>query len=93
MVTWGHGAVNARGSGGGGAKVQIGLRPVQKCKGVERKRGRDRGSFAQRETGDRMISGGAFFRSRVSAVRYLLRVFRFGCRCRNVPCPYLVLMT
>ena len=54
---------------------------------------RGRGSFAQRETGDRRIGRGCIFRSRVSAVRYLLRVFRFGCRCRNVPCPYLVLMT
>jgi hypothetical protein len=34
-----------------------------------------------------------FFRSRVSAVRYLVRVFRFGCRCRKIPDPNLVLKT
>ncbi len=33
-----------------------------------------------------------FFRSRVSAVRYLVRVFRFGCRCGKIPDPNLVLM-
>ncbi len=34
---------------------------------------------------------GMLFRSRVSAVRHLVRVFRFGCR--KVPYPYLVLIT
>ena len=36
----------------------------------------------QRETGDRIIGGGYLFRSRVSAVRCLVRVsrFRFGAR-------------
>ncbi len=33
------------------------------------------------------------FRSRVSAVRHRVRVFRFGCRCRKIPHPDLVLMT
>ncbi len=32
-----------------------------------------------------------FFRSRVSAVSYLVRVFRFGCRYRKIPYPNLVL--
>ncbi len=36
---------------------------------------------------------GMLFRSRVSAVRHLVRVFRYGCRCRKVPYPYLVLIT
>ena len=36
---------------------------------------------AQRETGDRMIGGGMNnFRSQVSAIRLLVRVFRFRCR-------------
>jgi hypothetical protein len=34
-----------------------------------------------------------FFRSRVSVVRYRVRVFRFGCRCRKIPDPNLVLKT
>ena len=33
-----------------------------------------------RETGDRRIGWGHIFRSRVSAIGYLVRVFRFGCR-------------
>ena len=36
---------------------------------------------------------GVHFRSRVSVVRHLVRVFRFGCRCRKIPYPNLVLMT
>ncbi len=32
-----------------------------------------------------------FFRSRVSVVWYLVRVFRFGCRCGKIPYPDLVL--
>ncbi len=34
---------------------------------------------------------GILFRSRVSAVRYLVRMF--WCRCRKIPYPNLVLMT
>ncbi len=40
-----------------------------------------------------MIGWGCIFRSRVSAVRHLVRVFRFGCRCGEIPDPYLLLKT
>ena len=46
--------------------------------------------FTQRETGDRMIVCG---RLQVSVVSYLVRVIRFGCRCRKIPYPNLVLKT
>jgi hypothetical protein len=49
--------------------------------------------LVQRETGDRRIGLGVFFRSRVSVVRYLARVFRFWYRCRKIPDPNLVLNT
>jgi hypothetical protein len=45
--------------------------------------------LTQRETGDRMIGWGFMFRSRVSAVVSLVRVFR----CGKIPNPYLVLKT
>jgi hypothetical protein len=40
-----------------------------------------------------MIGWGYIFRSLVSAVRYLVRVFWFGCRCRKIPNPNQVLKT
>ena len=49
--------------------------------------------LTQRETGDRMIGWGFIFRSSVSVVGSPVRVFRFGCRCRKIPDPNLVLKT
>jgi hypothetical protein len=40
-----------------------------------------------------MIGWGFMFRSRVSAVVSLVRVFRCGRRCGKIPNPYLVLKT
>ena len=76
-----------------GAKVQIGLRPVQRCKcesieyGVSSiGRGGLKGG-AQRGTGDRIGCCGheIILRSQVSAVGYQVQVFRYGYRYRVGP--------